>query len=101
MRDRGRNAGLFLFVLPALLIAALVAAKIPDEVLRHYVLPTFLGVLLAAFVLGIRAFIQARKRQRERLARCALSHDEMRKARAKLVKTQTAAPAKNSLVPPG
>jgi len=101
LQGRGRNAALFVVALPTLLITTLIALKVPDEVFRDYLLPALPWVALVAVLWAIRAFLRIRARHRERLGRSALSLEEMRKARSKLVKCQTPAAAKNSLVPPG
>ncbi len=86
LRGRGRNAGLFLVVLPTLLVTTLVAVQIPDEIYHDYVIPVlpWVGALLCLFM--ARAILRARARRRERLRRPPLSPDELNKARTKLVK---------------
>ena len=39
LRGRGRDAPLFMLVLPALIVALLVAAEIPEAVYRNSILP--------------------------------------------------------------
>lgn len=101
LRGRGRSATLFILVLPALIIAAFVAARIPDTVYHESILPALPWVGLLMAVLGGRAFWRERVRCRARLGRTALSDDERCKARAKLVRPRLASLPKNSLVPPG
>src|SRR3989442_6560411 len=88
LRGRGRNAALFILVLPTLIAAAFVAAQIPESTYRNSILPALPWVGLVAATWSVRAFLRVRARNRERLARSALSHDERCKARAKLVKGQ-------------
>ncbi|HEU5071245.1 MAG TPA: hypothetical protein VFV96_12635 [Verrucomicrobiae bacterium] len=99
LRGRGRNAAVFLVALACLLVATFLAARLPADAYRDYVFPVlpWLALLLAAQI--IRAAWLARARRRERLVGHALSADELRKARAKLVKRPAGAP-KNSVVPP-
>ena len=101
LRGRGRNAPLFMLVLPALIVALLVAAQIPESIYRNNILPALPWFCLVGAVWCTRAFLKARARSRERLGRSTLSDDERCKARAKLVRRQPQAFAKNSLVPPG
>jgi hypothetical protein len=100
LRGRGRNAAVFLVALTCLLIALLMAARIPADVWRDYIFPVGLGLALLLAARALWVAWLARARQRERLAGHALSADELHKARAKLVKRPAAAP-KNSVVPPG
>jgi len=101
LRGRGRNATLFAFVVPALVVSAFVAAQVPEATYRDTIKPALplLG-LLGASLTG-RALMQARKRSRERLGRSALSADERCKARAKLVGPRLQSAPKNIFVPPG
>ena len=101
LRGRGRNAALFILVMPTLVAASFVAAQIPESTYRHTILPVLPWFGLVAVLWSVRAFLQARARSRERLARSALSSDERCKARAKLVRKQSPFASKNSLVPPG
>jgi len=100
LRGRGRNATLFALVVPTLVVASFIAAQIPESTYRDSILPMlpWVGLLLTAW--SVRAFLRARARSRERLARSTLSSDERSKARAKLVRNQSPFPPKNSLVPP-
>lgn len=100
LRGRGRNPAVFLVTLAGLLIASLMAARIPADVYRDYIVPVGLGLALLLAVRGIRAAWLARARRRERLVGHALSADELHKARARPVRRPTGAP-KNSVVPPG
>lgn len=99
LRGRGRNPAVFLVTLACLLIALFMAARIPADVYRDYIFPVGLGLALLLAAQIIRAAWLARARRRERLVGHALSADELRKARAKLVKRPAGAP-KNSVVPP-
>ncbi len=101
LQGRGRSATLFLVTLPSLLVLALVAAEIPREFYHNYILPISPFIVLLALVWIIRCIQQARARNRDHLSHAALSCDEMRKARAKLVKQHAHGVVKNSLVPPG
>lgn len=101
LRGRGRNAALFIFVVPTLIVAAIVASQIPEPVYRQSILPASPFVGLAAVGLFGRAFWRERARQRQRIGRSTLSDDERCKARAKLVRRQEPVFPKNSLVPPG
>jgi len=100
LRGRGRNAALFVLVLPTLVIASFVAARIPESTYRNTLLPAlpWVGLIVAAW--SVRAFLRARARNRARLGRSALSNDERCKARAKLVRKPLPSASKNSLVPP-
>ena len=89
LRGRGRDAPLFMLVLPSLIVALLVAAEIPEAVYRNSILPALPWVGLVVMVWGTRAFLRARARSRERLGRSTLSDDERCKARAKLVRRQS------------
>jgi hypothetical protein len=100
LRGRGRNAALFILVMPSLVVASFVAAQIPESTYRNSILPALPWVGLAIVAWTVRALLRARARSRERLARSALSLDERCKARAKLVRSQSPFPRKNSLVPP-
>jgi hypothetical protein len=100
LRGRGRNAALFMLVMPSLVVASFVAARIPESVYRNTILPALPWVGLILVVWSVRVFLRARARSRERLARSTLSHDERCKARAKLVRKQSPFASKNSLVPP-
>ncbi|MEY4384912.1 MAG: hypothetical protein RLY20_195 [Verrucomicrobiota bacterium] len=101
LQGRGRNAGLFLVVLPTLLIAAVILARMPEDVFLHYALPGLAGLILLGTLLLLREWMHARARAKERVARRELSADELRKARMKLVRQQAPLPPKNSLVTPG
>jgi len=101
LRGRGRNAPLFVLVLPPLIVALLVAALIPESVYRNSILPALPWVCLVGAVWFTRAYLRESARRRERLGRSTLSDDERCKARAKLVRRQAQAFSKNSLVPPG
>ena len=88
LQGRGRNATLFILVVPTLVIAAFVAVRMPESTYgntRLFALPCA-GLVVTAW--AVRACLRARARSRERLARSALSNDERCKARAKLVKRQ-------------
>ena len=100
LRGRGRNAALFILVLPTLIIASFFAAQIPESTFSNTILPAlpWVGLVVAAW--SARSYLRARTRSRDRLARPALSSDERCKARAKLVKNQSQFEPKNSLVPP-
>lgn len=101
LRGRGRSATLFILVLPALIVAALIAARIPETVYRESIFPVLPWAGLIVAVLTGRAFWRERIRCRARLGRSTLSDDERCKARAKLVRPRLAPLPKNSLVPPG
>ena len=101
LHGRGRNAGLFLVVLPVLLITAVILARMPEDIFLHYALPGLAGLMIVGAALLTREWLQARARAKERLARRALSTDELRKARMKLVRQRAQLPPKNSLVTPG
>ena len=101
LQGRGRNAALFILVLPTLIIASFVAARIPESTYRNTILPALPWVGLVVVIWSVRTFLRARARNRERLARAVLSNDERCKARAKLVRNQLPLVPKNSFVPPG
>lgn len=100
LRGRGRNATLFAFVMPSLVVAAFVAAQIPESTYHDSILPVLPWAGLLMMIWLVRAFLRARARSRDRLTRSTLSLDERCKARAKLVRNQSPFPPKNSLVPP-
>ena len=100
LRGRGRNAALFIFVLPTLIVAAFVAARIPESTYSNTILPALPWVGFIVVAWSVRSYLRARVRGRERLARSVLSNDERCKARAKLVRKQSPFASKNSLVPP-
>ena len=101
LQGRGRNAALFILVLPTLIIASFVAVRIPESTYQDTILPALPWAGLIVTVWSVRTFLRARARSLERLSRSTLSNDERCKARAKLVKNQSQSALKNSLVPPG
>jgi hypothetical protein len=102
LQGRGRNAALFLVVVPALVVVALVARAIPEDTFHDYVRPVLLGIGLMCVFSFARVVQQTRVQARQRLGCATLSEDECSKARARLVKPSRPPGAlKNSLVPPG
>jgi hypothetical protein len=98
LRGRGRNATLFILVLPSLLMAAVFASQIPGEVYHNYILPGLLLVALIFLTWSVRSVLQARRRRRGRLPGGPLSDDELSKARVRLANNRLR--RQNQLVPP-
>lgn len=88
LKGRGRNAALFILVLPTLVLLALVAGQISRETYHDYILPA--GPVVALLAVGwlVKLFLNARAHRRARLNLSSLSRDELNKARAKLVKNR-------------
>jgi len=84
LRERGRNAALFIFAILIFLGLLLFAAQIPRDIYVNYVLPV-LPVVGALILFGlVKGFFEMRARRRQRLNHGPLSADELKKARAKL-----------------
>ncbi len=88
LKGRGRNASMFIVVLPTLVLLVIIAVQIREETYRDYILPA-VPVLAAITVVWLWKIIQnARARRRERMNLSSLSNDELNKARAKLMKSR-------------
>ena len=102
LRGRGRSALPFLVALPCLFLFTFIAARIPEDVYRHLLLPALPWIILLLSLWAVRGFLRARARRRQRLRLHPLSSDELRKAHLKLRQPlrMPQPTGKKSLVPP-
>jgi hypothetical protein len=92
LRGRGRNATLFIFAIPIVLAALLLAARVPREAYVEYVLPAATAFALLFALALLRRIVKARSRGRSSQP-APLSRDELTKARSKLVKDTNRKPS--------